>query len=170
MHPFRFGIFPYITLRGMEYHLSNSSEYPELPRVAVGAIVFHEDRILLVLRGKPPAEGLWSIPGGSVELGETLQEAAEREIYEETDLVIRAGEPVFTFDSVDRDDKGDVRFHYVIIDLIADYVSGSPRAGDDALDAGWFTPEELKNMELSPMTRRLCSAVLPPNAFPLPED
>ena len=123
--------------------------------MAVGAIVFHEEKILLVLRGKAPARGVWSIPGGSVELGESLQEAAEREISEETGLVVRAKEPVFTFDTVKRDEKGRVRFHYVVVDLLAEYVSGVLRAGDDALDAGWFSAEELENMELSPMTREL---------------
>jgi ADP-ribose pyrophosphatase len=129
--------------------------YPDRPRVAVGAIVFNRNSVLLVLRGKPPAQHLWSIPGGSVKLGETLQQAAEREIHEETGLHIHAREPIYTFDVVDRDDNGNVRFHYVIVDLLADCVGGTLRPGDDALDVRWVSAEEIKNLALSEATRKL---------------
>jgi len=129
--------------------------YPDYPRVAVGAVVFHRGNVLLVRRGQPPAEGLWAIPGGSVELGETLQAAAEREIREETGIVIKAGEPAFTFDTVTRDEIGGIAFHYVIIDLTADYVSGEVTAGDDAVDARWVSPREMDAMQISAMTRRV---------------
>jgi len=129
--------------------------YPNWPRVAVGAIVFKEDKVLLVLRGKPPAENLWSIPGGSVELGETLQEATEREIMEEAGITIRAREPVYTFDVLERDDKGKVRFHYVIVDLAADYVSGELSPGDDAIDVRWFSTEDVNKLKVSEATRKL---------------
>lgn len=136
---------------------SNKSKaaYPDSPKVAVGAIVFKDDRILLVQRGQPPAEGIWAIPGGSVKLGETLQEAAEREIFEETGLSIRAGQPVYTFDVVDRDTDGNIRFHYVIVDLMADYISGEPRSGDDAMDVGWFSAREMQHAKVSKTTRTL---------------
>jgi 8-oxo-dGTP diphosphatase len=129
--------------------------YPNCPQVAVGAIVFKEDKVLLVLRGKPPAENLWSIPGGSVELGETLQEATEREIREEAGITIRAREPVYTFDVLERDNKGNVRFHYVIVDLSADYVSGELRPGDDAVDVRWFSADEVNKLKVSEATRKL---------------
>ncbi|QTA93822.1 Hydrolase, NUDIX family [Desulfonema magnum] len=132
-----------------------SSAYPNYPRVAVGAIVFHRGRVLLVWRGKPPALGVWAVPGGKVDLGETLQKAAEREIFEETGVVIQAREPVFTFDVIVRDDNGQVQFHYVIVDLIADYVSGDPRAGDDALDARWVSSHEIKQLKVNATTRKL---------------
>lgn len=129
--------------------------YPNCPQVAVGAIVFKEDKVLLVLRGKPPAENLWSIPGGSVELGETLQEATEREIREEAGITIRAREPVYTFDVLERDNKGNVRFHYVIVDLEADYISGELRPGDDAVDVRWFSADEVNKLKVSEATRKL---------------
>jgi 8-oxo-dGTP diphosphatase len=129
--------------------------YPGAPRVAVGAVVFKESKILLVLRSKPPAENQWSIPGGCVELGETLQEAAEREILEETGIFIRAGEPVYTFDVIERDDSGRIRFHYVIIDLAADYISGEVKAGDDAADASWVSSKDINTRKVSAATRKL---------------
>ena len=131
---------------------TTTSSYPDLPQVAVGAIVFKNSKVLLVLRANPPSEKMWSIPGGRVELGETLQEAAEREIKEETGITIRAKEPVFTFEVIDRDAAGRVRFHYVIIDLAADYLSGEPYAGDDAVDTDWISAEDLKGLAVSPTT------------------
>jgi len=132
-----------------------SGAYPNRPLVAVGAVVFKEDKVLLVLRAKPPAENRWTIPGGSVELGETLQEAAEREIWEETGLTIQAGEPVYTFDVIERDSKGAILFHYVIVDMAADYVGGELRPGDDATDVCWASFGDVKSLKVSAATRKL---------------
>ena len=134
---------------------TTASSYPDLPQVAVGAIVFQNNKVLLVFRANPPSEKMWSIPGGKVELGETLQEAAQREIKEETGITISAKEPVFTFEVIDRDASGRVRFHYVIIDLTADYVSGEPYAGDDAVDTAWISVEDLKGLVVSPTTLKV---------------
>lgn len=132
-----------------------NGSYPNRPRVAVGAIIFKENNVLLVLRGKPPSQNLWSIPGGSVMLGETLQEAAEREIREETGLSTHAREPIYTFDVIDRDANGNVRFHYVIVDLLADYVGGTLQPGDDAIDVRWVSSKDVKHLEISEATRKL---------------
>jgi ADP-ribose pyrophosphatase len=134
---------------------ADPKHYPDRPCLAVGAIVFRDGRVLLVRRGQPPAEGEWAIPGGSVEIGETLQLAAQRELLEETGIVIQAGEPCFIFDVIQADADGRVRFHYVVIDLLADYVEGSPRAGGDAADVRWVSAEELGGLTLSPKTREL---------------
>jgi len=131
------------------------TEYPNSPKVGVGALVFKNRRVLLVKRGKEPSKGVWAIPGGSVELGETLQKAAQREIFDETGITIRAGNPILTFDTIERDAMGAVRFHYVIVDLAADYVSGEPIPGDDAKEAGWFSAEKLKSIKLNPKTEAL---------------
>ena len=138
-------------------HRSDSSDnaYPEAPRVAVGAVVFREGRVLLVRRGRAPAEGLWAIPGGGVRLGETLRGAAEREVFEETGLRIRAGDPVFTFEVIDRDADERIRFHYLIVDLDAEYLAGELRAGDDALEARWISESELNDLPVNDTTRRL---------------
>lgn len=130
-------------------------EYPDAPQIAVGAVVVRDGRVLLVQRGQPPSEGLWAIPGGRVELGETLQEAVEREIKEETGLTIRARHPVYTFDVILRDDAGRVQFHYVIVDLLADYVSGELRPGDDVRQARWVAPVELEKLPISQTTLEL---------------
>ena len=129
--------------------------YPNRPLVAVGAVVFKEDKVLLVLRAKPPAENHWTIPGGSVELGETLQEAAEREIWEETGLTIKAGAPVYIFDVIKRDSKGAILFHYVIVDLAADYMGGELRPGDDAIDVCWASSMDVTTLKVSAATRKL---------------
>lgn len=134
---------------------TSGGRYPSHPKVAVGAIVRREDSVLLVRRAKPPNESLWAIPGGSVELGESLQAAAEREILEETGITIRAGRPVYIFDVIDRDPGGRVRYHYVITDLLAEYVRGEPVAGDDALEARWVRAEDLDCLPVSATTREL---------------
>ncbi|MGD8797091.1 MAG: NUDIX hydrolase [Desulfobacterales bacterium] len=131
------------------------NEYPDHPRVAVGAVVFKEDRVLLVRRGQPPAEDFWAIPGGSVKIGETLQQAAEREIREETGVQIRAAKPIYTFDVIERDESDGVRFHYVIVDLSADYVSGELSAGDDAVEVRWVSAEEINMLAVNATTLRL---------------
>ena len=135
--------------------LESRGEFPQRPIVAVGAIVFRDNRVLLVRRGQPPSENLWAIPGGKVFLGETLQAAAEREILEETGVAIRAREPVYTFDHLERDESGRIRFHYVIVDLLADYKAGRIRSGDDVREARWVSPDEIANLAVSARTRDL---------------
>lgn len=125
------------------------------PILAVGAVVFHNDAVLLVKRAKPPNAGEWAIPGGKVKMGETLQQAAEREILEETGITIRAGEVIYQFEIIERDEQGKVKKHYVILDLIASYISGVPKANDDASDARWVVPEELAALPVNPTTIQL---------------
>jgi ADP-ribose pyrophosphatase len=130
-------------------------EYPECPRVGVGAVVLREGRVLLVRRAVAPSQGLWAIPGGGLKLGETLRQAAEREILEETGITIRTGELLYIGDLVHRDDDGRIRFHYVVVDFAADYLSGDVRGSDDALDARWVSPEEFAALAATKTTREL---------------
>ena len=148
--------------------------YPVCPVVAVGAVVFRSARVLLVRRGQPPSQDLWAIPGGRVRLGETLQAAAERETLEDTGLTVRARQPVYTFDLLEKDSQGRIRFHYVIVDLIADYVTGTISAGDDARAARWIGPEEIRHLKVSRHTIELLQRQFgfgrPPAAgLPVPE-
>ena len=136
--------------------LSSASDNPLIfPRVAVGAVVKHNGSFLLVKRANSPSRGRWSIPGGKIILGETLQQAAQREVLEETGIVIRALEPVFTFDLIEKNHDGSIRFHYVIVDLKARYVSGEPSPGGDALGAVWAPENSLDVFDLSPETLKL---------------
>jgi len=133
----------------------STHEYPDSPQIAVGTIVIKDRGVLLVKRKQPPGMGLWAIPGGRVELGETLQEAAEREVGEETGVTVRAGYPVYTFDLIERDDAGRIRYHYIIVDLMADYVAGNPNPSDDASEARWVTSEELDDLPASHATKEV---------------
>jgi 8-oxo-dGTP diphosphatase len=134
-------------------------EYPESPVVGVGAVVMKDGKVLLVKRGVDPNKGIWAIPGGSLKLGETLQEGAEREILEETGITIRAKEPVYSFDFFERDGDGRVRFHYVVVDMMADYIGGEVQGADDALEARWVSQDELKYLEVSRNTLKIMDSL-----------
>lgn len=108
-----------------------------------------EDQVLLVLRGQEPSRGKWSIPGGVLELGETIQQAARREVREECGVEIEVGGVAEVRDAIVRDEEGRVRFHYVLIDLSARYVQGTLTAGSDVADARWVGESELNNFELT---------------------
>jgi mutator protein MutT len=112
------------------------------PAVGVGAVLIHEGRVLLIRRGKEPLRGRWVVPGGTVEVGETLQEALVREVREETGLVVKPLDVVTVFDRIEREGAA-VHYHYVIIDYLCEYVSGTPRAASDAEAVALVAPEEL---------------------------
>ncbi len=109
--------------------------------------------MLLIQRGNPPAAGEWSLPGGSQELGETLFEAAAREVMEETGVTVRPTAVLTAVDSIVRDENQDVAFHYTIVDVLAEYVAGVPVPGDDARDARWATLAEVKRLVAWTATR-----------------
>lgn len=134
------------------------------PQVGVGAVVVHQGRVLLVQRGRPPAAGLWAIPGGHQLLGETLQQAAEREIMEETGVTVHAAEPIYTGEYIERDAAGAVRYHYVIVDLAAEYLGGEPRPGDDAAVARWVAWSELAALPLNASSRVALKTLFPSEA------
>jgi 8-oxo-dGTP diphosphatase len=130
-------------------------EYPETPLVGVGAIIIEGDRVALVKRGRPPLAGQWSIPGGLLEVGETLRACAEREVREETGLTVVIGELLGVFDRVVPDVDGQIHYHYVLIDFLARRASGELTPADDAEDARWFTREELPGLHLNPETLKV---------------
>lgn len=131
-----------------------------LPRPAVGAVVKYEDCFLLVKRANPPSQNMWAIPGGKIRLGETLQQAAQREVLEETGIVVRAGNPVLTFDLIEHDKLGNIIFHYVVVDVFAEYISGNILAGGDAREAIWAHRNELHEFNLNQITLDLFSDLI----------
>jgi 8-oxo-dGTP diphosphatase len=132
-------------------------EYPEAPIAGVGAVIVRENpdqdgqkQVLLIRRAQEPLKGEWSLPGGAVELGETLETAICREVLEETGLVVETVEIVKAFDRISRDPKGGIRYHYVLIDFLCRVVGGSLACASDALEARWATDAELDG--LTPLT------------------
>jgi 8-oxo-dGTP diphosphatase len=124
-------------------------EYPEAPLVGVGAIIIEEHRVVLVKRAHPPLQAQWSIPGGVLEVGELVREAAIREAGEETGLTVEPGELLGVYDRVLRDPSGRVQYHYVLVDFLCRRVAGDLAAADDAAEVRWFTREELPALHLA---------------------
>ena len=124
-------------------------EYPDAPRVGVGAVVLHEGRVLLVRRAARPSPGKWSLPGGLVELGETTAEAVVREIAEECACEIRLVGVCGVLDRVVRDAEGRVRYHYVLVDYLAYTDSDEVAAGSDAADACWVPVDRVDELDVT---------------------
>lgn len=131
----------------------SSREYPAFPIPGVGVICFKNEAVLLVQRGKEPRRGEWSIPGGAVEVGETLRHAAQREFHEECGGEIELRDLVDAVDLISRDEQGRVRFHYALIDFWAEWRGGELRPSDDVLDARWVSPAELDTYNLPAWSR-----------------
>ena len=124
-------------------------EFPEAPLVGVGVIIIEDSRVVLVKRAHPPLQAQWSIPGGALEVGELVREAATREAREETGLVVEAGELLGVYDRVLRDAEQRVQYHYVLVDFLCRRVSGELRAASDAAEVRWFTRTELLPLNLA---------------------
>jgi 8-oxo-dGTP diphosphatase len=124
-------------------------EYPEHPLTGVGAVIVSNGRALLIRRGQAPVVGEWSLPGGVLECGETLREAAIREAQEETGLTVEVAEMLGVYERVIRSDDGRVRYHYVMIDFLCRPVFGEAKAGSDAAEIGWFSREELSALGMT---------------------
>ena len=135
-------------------------EFPEVPLLGVGAVVVHKERVLLVRRGHEPLKGQWSLPGGLLEVGESLEAAVVREVEEETSLQVRAVELIELLDRIHRD--GDrIRYHYVIADYLCLVVGGDLRAASDAEAVRWVERAEWNSpsaLALDPVTARVIEA------------
>ncbi len=126
-------------------------EYPDRPVVGVGAIIIENDRVLLIQRGHAPMQGEWSLPGGALEVGETLEDGVKREVLEETGLHVKPVARVEVFDRIARDKSGRVQYHYVLVDFLCRVTGGSASCASDAMDLRWATRDELD--EIAPFTR-----------------
>lgn len=123
--------------------MADRRTYPERPVVSVGAVVIDGDRVVLIKRGHEPLKGAWSIPGGVVEIGETLHAALIREVREETCLDVEVGPVVEVLDRINRDRDGRVEYHYVIVDYLCRVVGGSLAGASDAEEARWVAHDDL---------------------------
>jgi 8-oxo-dGTP diphosphatase len=124
-------------------------EYPAHPVVGVGAVVVRDGKALIVKRAHEPRKGEWSLPGGLLELGESLQDAVRREIKEETSLEIEVGPVIETFDRVHRDDAGRIRYHFVIVDFVCWPDGGEAVPGSDAEGVAWVTASEIDDYKVN---------------------
>lgn len=115
--------------------MSSDRDYPAKPMIGIGVVVLKGDDVLLIKRGKPPRVGEWSLPGGLQELGETVRDAAHREILEETAVTIKLGGILDAIDVIRPDDAGRIKTHYTLVDFAAEWVSGDAVGGDDAMHA-----------------------------------
>ncbi len=123
--------------------------------MGVGAVIIHDGRALIVRRASEPRRGEWTVPGGLLELGETLRVAVEREVLEETNLVVRARDVLDVFDSIYPDAQGRIEYHYVLIDFLCEVVSGELRPSSDVSDARWITAAELDTTPLIGFTAQV---------------
>ena len=130
-------------------------EYPKAPIAGVGVVVLKGGQVLLIRRGREPGRGRWGLPGGAVELGETVAQAAEREVDEECRLEIEIRDVIEVIDRIIPDDDGRIRYHYILIDLLAEYRRGEPIASSDASEVRWVSEKELDQLELSQATQRV---------------
>src|SRR5579872_2607792 len=128
-------------------------EFPEIPLVGIGAIIIEDSRVLLVKRAHPPIQGQWSIPGGVLEVGELVREAAIREAREETGLIVEPADLLGVYDRVLRNTDRRVQYHYVLIDFLCHRIGGELRAASDAAEVRWFTREELPALNLAEDTQ-----------------
>lgn len=131
-----------------------SREYPTRPIVGVGALILQGGRLLLVKRGSQPGLGKWSIPGGLVELGENVRDAMVRETREEVGLEVEAVRLIDVFDSITRDEKGDVQYHFVVVNFFVRVVGGSLQTASDILEAAWVPIDEVEKRDLTNLFRR----------------
>ena len=134
---------------------SSQRDYPQHPVASAHALVFRGDEVLLIRRKHEPSQGLWSIPGGVIRIGETASEAAQREVCEECGIEIVIHDVFDVADNIIRDPTGQIRFHYVLTFFLAGHAGGTVSPGSDASEALWVTHGEIGVLEMSPLAREV---------------
>lgn len=140
--------------------MNDHRKYPDRPYVGVGAVIVDTGKVLLVKRRFEPLAGEWSLPGGAVELGETLEESIAREMLEETGLEIEVGPVIEVFDRITRDDQGNVRYHFVLVDYLCWPIGGTLAPASDVADAIFVDPSDLAGFELTEKARAVIARAL----------
>jgi 8-oxo-dGTP diphosphatase len=135
-------------------------DYPDRPLVGVGAVIVQDRRVVIVQRSNEPLKGQWSIPGGALEVGETLRQCAAREALEETGLRVEALDVLDVFDSIYSDPDGRTRYHYVLIDFFCRVVGGELHSGGDAAQARWITREDMANFAITETAQKVIGKAL----------
>ena len=135
-------------------------DYPDRPLVGVGAVIVQNGRVVIVERSREPLKGQWSIPGGALEVGETLRQCAAREALEETGLQVEAAEVLEVFDSIYRDPEGRTQYHYVLVDFFCRVLGGELKVGSDAAKARWVSREELGNFKIAETAQKVIRKAL----------
>lgn len=154
--------------------MTKKRDYPSAPLIGIGAVIFKNTSILLIKRASPPHQGRWSLPGGLQEVGETIFDAAQREVLEETSITAIIKGLAGTVDSIHHDDKGNAEYHYTIIDVWGLWEAGEPIAGDDALEAVFVPLDQLAELDMWDEAYRIIDEALAqrnaqsPNAISVP--
>jgi mutator protein MutT len=140
--------------------VTDTRKYPDRPYVGVGAVIVQDGKVLIVKRKYDPLAGQWSLPGGGVELGETLEDSVVREMLEETGLAIEVGPVIEVFDRITRDSTGEVRYHFVLVDYLCWPVGGELRASSDVADARFVEPADLPQYNLTAKANQVIERAL----------
>ena len=135
--------------------MTDDRRYPKRPLVGVGALIFRRGRILMARRGKEPLKGWWSLPGGALETGETLDHAVRREVLEETSLIVEPVRVFEIFERIMRDAQGATEYHYVLIDYLCRIIGGEPAAGDDVCRVEWMRLADLRGLQITEGTLKV---------------
>ncbi|MBD3378567.1 NUDIX domain-containing protein [candidate division KSB1 bacterium] len=136
--------------------------YPQYPRLGVGVLVIHHQKVLLVKRGQEPKKGIWTIPGGLVKLGEPVLKAAHRELWEECQIKVHINRLLDVFEFIDKDHEQRIRYHYTVLEYLAEWREGDIHPGSDVAKASWFSVHDLDHLETTVDTRRLIDKALNP--------
>lgn len=135
--------------------MTGQREYPDRPLVGVGGVVIAGDRMLLIRRGSAPLQGQWSIPGGMLELGESIVEGVRRELAEETGLDVRVLGLIEVFERIVPGEGGRTRYHFVILDYLCEMISGEAKAASDVTDVAWAREQDLDRYSLTDIATRV---------------
>ena len=140
--------------------MTDTRKYPDRPFVGVGAVIVHGGQVLIVKRKYDPLAGQWSLPGGGVEIGETLEDSVAREMLEETGLEVEVGPVIEVFDRITHDERGEVLYHFVLVDYLCWPAGGHLQAGSDVADAIFVDPSDLAAYQLTPKAMEVIARAL----------